>query len=52
MKEFDRIMSGQLDNPSSSVNSHSSDDNDELDLQKTLIEESRLRHLNRISLMR
>ena len=52
MKEFDRIMSGQLDNPSSSVNSHSSDDNDEPDLQQTLIEESRQRRLNRIRLMR
>ena len=52
MKEFDRIMSGQLDNPSSSVNNHSSDDNDEPDLQQTLIEESRLRRLNRIRLMR
>ena len=46
MKEFDRIMSGQLDNPSSSVYSHSSDDNDEPDLQQTLIEESWLRLLN------
>ena len=52
MKEFDRIMSGQLDNHSSSVCSHSSDDNNEPDLQQTLIEESRLRRLNRIRLMR
>ena len=52
MKEFDRIMSGQLDNPSSSVYSHSSDDNDEPDLQQTLIEESRQRRLNRIRIMR
>ena len=52
MKEFDRIMSGQLDNPSSSVYSHSSDDNDQSDLQKILIEESQQRRLNRIRLMR
>ena len=51
MKEFDRIMSGQLDNHSSSVCSHSSDDNDEPDLQQTLIEESQLRRLNCIRLM-
>ena len=52
MKEFDRIMSGQLDNSLSNVYSHSSDDNDEPDLQQTLIEESRQRRLNRIRLMR
>ena len=38
MKEFDRIMSGQLDSPSSSVDSYLSDDIDEPDLQQTLIE--------------
>ena len=37
MKEFDHIMSGQLDNPSSSVKSYLSDDNDKPDLQKILI---------------
>ena len=52
MKEFDRIMSGQLDNPLSNVYSHSSDENNEPDLQQTLIEESRQRRLNRIRLMR
>ena len=52
MKEFDRIMSGQLDNPSSGVDSYLSDDNDKPDLQQTLIEESRQRRLNRIRLMR
>ena len=41
MKEFDCIMLGQLDNPSSSVDSYLSDDNDKQDLQQTLIEESR-----------
>ena len=41
MKEFDRIMSGKLDNPLSSVDSYLSDDIDEPDLQQTLIEESR-----------
>ena len=40
MKEFNCIMSGQLDNPSLSVDSYLSDDNDEPDLQQTLIEES------------
>ena len=48
MKEFNRIMSGQLDNPSSSVYGYLSDDNVEPDLQQTLIEESRKRRLNRI----
>ena len=43
MKEFDRIMSGQLNNPLSSVDSYLSDDNDEPDLQQTLIEEARQR---------
>ena len=52
MKEFDWIMSGKLDNPLSSVDSFLSDDIDELDLQQSLIEESRQRHLNRIRLMR
>ena len=51
MKEFDCIMSGQLDNPSSSVDSYLSDDIDEPDLQQTLIEESRQRRLNHIGLM-
>ena len=51
MKEFDRIMSGQLDNPSSNVDNYLIDDNDEPDLQQTLIEESRQSYLNRISLM-
>ena len=32
MKEFDRIVSGQLDNPSSSVDGYFSDDNDKPDL--------------------
>ena len=40
MKEFDRTMSGQLDNPLSSVDGYLSDDNDKLDLHQTLIEES------------
>ena len=47
MKKFDRIMSGQLDNDSSSVKSCVSDDDDEPDLQKILSEESRQRRLNR-----
>ena len=51
MKEFDHIMSGQLDNPSSSVDSYLSDDNDKPDMRQTLIEESRQRRLNRISLI-
>ena len=51
MKEFDCIMYRQLDNPSSSVDSYLSGDNDEPDLQQTLIEESRQRRLNRIRLM-
>ena len=51
MKEFDHIMSGQLDNPLSSVDTYLSDDVEEPDLQQTLIEESRQRHLNRIRLM-
>ena len=51
MKEFDCIMSVQLDNPLSSVDTYLSDDNDKPDLQKTLIEESRQRGLNRIRLM-
>ena len=33
MKEFDCIMSGQLDNPLSSIDSYLSDDNDKPDLQ-------------------
>ena len=41
MKEVDRIMSGQLDNPSSSIDGYLRDDNDEPDMQQTLIEESR-----------
>ena len=40
LKEFDCIMSGQLDNPSSSVDSYLCDDNDKPELQQTLIEES------------
>ena len=40
MYEFDRIMSGRLDNLSSSVESYLSYDNDEPNLQQTLIEES------------
>ena len=48
MKEFDCIMSEQLDDPSSSFDSYLSDDNDEPDLQQTLIEESRQRRLNRL----
>ena len=38
MKEFDPIMSGQLDNPLSSVDGYLSDDNDKPDMQQTLIE--------------
>ena len=34
MKESDCIVSGQLDNPSSSVHSYLSDNNDKSDLQK------------------
>ena len=52
MKEFDRNISGQLGNPSSSVDSYLSDDNDEPDLQKTLIEEFWQRLLNRVRLVR
>ena len=51
MKEFDHIMSGQFDNPSSSVDSYLCDDNVKPDLQQTLIEESQQRHLNCIRLM-
>ena len=51
MKEFDHIMSGQFDNPSSRVAIYLSDDNDKPDLQKTPIEESRQRRLNCIRLM-
>ena len=51
MKEFDCIVSGQLDNPSSNVESYLSDDNDKPDLQQTLIEESWQRRLNCIRLM-
>ena len=51
MKEFDRIISGQLENPLSSVDSYLSDDNDKPDLQQTLIEESLQRRLNCIRLM-
>ena len=51
MKEFDRIMFGQLDNPSSSVDGYLRDDNDEPDLQQTLIKESQQRRLNHIRLM-
>ena len=40
MKEFDCIMSGQLVNPSSSVNSFLSDNHDKPDLQQTQIEKS------------
>ena len=46
MKEFDCIMSGQLNNPLSGVDSYLSDDIDKPDLQQTLIEESRQRCLN------
>ena len=46
MKKFNCIISTQLDNPSSSIESYLSDDNDKLDLQQTLIEESRQRCLN------
>ena len=52
MKEFDCIMSGKFDNPSPSIDSYLSDDNDEPDLQRALIEELRQRRLNRIRLMR
>ena len=52
MKEFDCIMSRQLDNPSSSVDSYLSDDNEVPNLQQTLIEESRKRCLNRMRLIR
>ena len=52
MEESDCIMSGQLDNPSSSVDNYLSDDIDEPDLQQTLIEESWQRYLNRMRLMR
>ena len=45
-------MSGQLDNPSSSVNDYLSDDDDEPDLQQTLIEESKQRRLDHITSMR
>ena len=45
-------MSGQLDNPLSSIDSDLSDENDESYLQQTLIEESRQRSLNRMRLMR
>ena len=41
MKEFYCIMSGYLDNPSSSVDCYLSDDIDEPDLQQAIIEESR-----------
>ena len=51
IKEFDHIMSGQLDNASSSVDSYLSDFNDEPNLQQSLIEESRQGRLNRIRLM-
>ena len=37
MKEFDFIMSGQLENPLSNVDGYSSNDNDEPDVQQTLI---------------
>ena len=36
MKEFDCIMSGQLDYPLSSVDTYLSDDNDKPSLQQTL----------------
>ena len=52
MKEFDRIMPGQPDIPSPSVESYLNDDNDEPDLQQPLIEEARQRSLNRLRLMR
>ena len=51
MKEFDHIMSGQLDNPCSSVESYLSDYYDEPNLHQTLIEESGQRRLNCITLM-
>ena len=51
MKEFDCIMSEQIDNCSSSADSYLSDDIDEPDFQQILIEESRQRPLNRIRLM-
>ena len=44
-------MSGQLDNPSSSVDCYLSDDNNEPGLQQTLIEESRQIRLNHIRLI-
>ena len=46
MKEFDCIIPGKLDNPSSNVENYLSDDNDEPKLQQTLIEELRQRRLN------
>ena len=52
MKEIDHIMSGQLDNPLSSVHIYLIDYIDEPDLQQTLIEESWQRRLNRMRLMR
>ena len=51
MKEFYRIISRQLDNPSLSVDNYLSDDNDEPDLHQTLIKESRQRCLNCIRLL-
>ena len=45
-------MSGQLDNPLSSVDRYLSDDNDEPDLQQTLIKESWQKHLNCIRSVR
>ena len=51
MKEFNYIMSGQLDNPSSSIKNNLSDYDDKLVLQKILIEESCQRHLNCMRLM-
>ena len=51
MKEFDRIMSAQLDNPSSSVDGYLTYDNDKPDLKQTLIEETRQRRLNHIRLI-
>ena len=51
MNEFNCIISGQLDNPLSSVDSYFSDDNDKPDLKQTLIKESRQRRLNHIRLM-
>ena len=52
MEEFDRIMSGQLDNSLLSVDSYLRDDIDKPDLQQTLNEESWQRYLNRIRLLR